>query len=99
LFHVGPLLLTLGVRDYLKFGSDNSGFQKRCPKFLIPDILGTRKFGFGYRVSGNLFYPILMLLTVKKEVNQGQREQIKELIMHVIISDSRRTPILNEQSS
>jgi hypothetical protein len=49
--------------------------------------------------SGNLFYLITMLLTLKKDVNQDQREQISALIMHVIISDSRRTPILNEQSS
>jgi hypothetical protein len=35
-----------------------------------------------------------MLLTVKKEGNQGQREQIRALIMHLIINDSRRTPIL-----
>jgi hypothetical protein len=36
------------------FGSGNSGFQKCylkfCPKFLIPDISSTRKFGFKYWV-------------------------------------------------
>jgi hypothetical protein len=51
------------------------------------------------QVSGNPFYPISMLQTVKKEVNQGQNEQIRWLIMHVIICDSMRTHILNEQSS
>jgi hypothetical protein len=72
--------------------SDNSCFQKRYPKFLIPDIFGYLKILV--RTSGNPFSLISMLLTVKKEGNQGQREQIRAVIMHLIISDSRRTPIL-----
>jgi hypothetical protein len=41
------------------------------------------------RLLSNMFYLITMLLTVKKEVNQDQRDQISALIIHVIISDSR----------
>jgi hypothetical protein len=39
-----------------------------------------------------------MLQRVKKEVNPSQREQIRSLIMYIIIYDSSRTLILNEQS-
>jgi hypothetical protein len=71
------------------------------PEEIISKILDIRHFGYPkiqIWVPGNSFYSILMLLTVKKEVNHGQKEQIRALIMYVIISNSRRTLTLNEQS-
>jgi hypothetical protein len=72
---------------------------------MLPEITlkisNTRHFGYlkiQVRILGNLFYPISMLQRVKKEVNPSQREQIRSLIMHAIICDSRRTLILDEQS-
>jgi hypothetical protein len=68
---------------------------------IVPKFSNTRHFGYPkiqVQVLGNLLYPIIMLLIVKK-VNQGQREQIRALIMHANLSDSKRTSILDEQSS
>jgi hypothetical protein len=72
---------------------------------MLPEITlkisNTRHFGYPkiqVRVLDNPFYPISMLQRVKKEVNTGQREQIRSLIMHAIICDSMRTLILDEQS-
>jgi hypothetical protein len=74
-----------------------SGFQKMILK--ISNIRHFEHLKIQVRLLSNMFYLITMLLTVKKEVNQDQRDQISALIIHVIISDSRWTPILNEQSS
>jgi predicted lipase len=55
-------------------------------------------------IIDDMNYPFIFFINFnttdkKKEVNQGQHEQIRALIIHVIISDSTRTHILNEQSS
>jgi hypothetical protein len=74
---------------------------KKC-YLKLHKISNTRHFGYPkiqVRVLGNLIYPISMLQIMKKELNQGQREQIRSLIIRVIICDSRRTLILDEQSS
>jgi hypothetical protein len=68
---------------------------------IISKIFNTWHFRYlkiQIQVLSNLFYPILMLQKVKKEVNSSQREQIRSFIMYIIIYDSSRTLILNEQS-
>jgi hypothetical protein len=69
---------------------------------IVHEIPNTRHFGYPkcrVQVSGNPFYLISMLLIVKKEVNLGEKKQIRSLIIHIMISDSRIRLILNEQSS
>jgi hypothetical protein len=57
---------------------------------ITPKISNTRHFGYPkiqVWVLGIPFYSISMLQRVKKELNSGEREQIRSLIMHVIICD------------